>query len=159
MASLNKVSLLGTLGKNPELYRFSSGASKVSFSVATNDSFTNKEGLKVEVTDWHNVAVFGKIAEEAEKYLRKGSNVYLEGRFRTRSWEDNGVKKYFSEIEVRDYSGKLVRLHSNSDQPAVITQEGSSNNFNYATDSNSPTTKKDETTLPPADEVDDDLPF
>ncbi|MGB0930387.1 MAG: hypothetical protein ACPGVB_06410, partial [Chitinophagales bacterium] len=68
-------------------------------------------------------------------------------------------KKYFSEIEVRDYSGKLMILHSNSDQPAVITQEGNHKTFNDSTDSTKPTTNKEESNLPPADEVDDDLPF
>ncbi len=159
MATLNKVTLLGNLGKDPETYTFSSGSKKVSFSLATKDGYKNKEGQWIEETEWHNISVFGKLAEIAEKYLRKGSKIYLEGRCRTRSWEDsNGVKKYRMEIEVRDRSGKMVFVGGRADQAAVITQEGSSSNFSTTNVSNTPTVN-DTPPPPPADEVDDDLPF
>ncbi|MEZ4886861.1 MAG: single-stranded DNA-binding protein [Chitinophagales bacterium] len=159
MASLNKVTLLGNLGKTPEIYRFSSGTLKASFSMATTDGYKNKEGQWIEETEWHNVSVYGKLAEVAEKYLHKGSKLYLEGIIRTRSWEDSsGVKKYRTEIEVRDKSGKIVLVGSRPDQSAVITKEGSSNNFSSTNVSNTPAV--DNTPPPPpADEVDDDLPF
>ncbi|MGB1242804.1 MAG: single-stranded DNA-binding protein, partial [Chitinophagales bacterium] len=99
------------------------------------------------------------LAEIAEKYLRKGSKIYLEGRCRTRSWEDSsGVKKYRTEIEVRDRSGKMVFVGGRADQAAVVTQEGSSNNFSTTNVSSAPIVNNTPAP-PPADEVDDDLPF
>lgn len=159
MATLNKVTLLGNLGKDPETYTFSSGSKKVSFSIATTSGYKNKENQWIEETEWHNISVFGRLAEIAEKYLRKGSKIYLEGRCRTRSWEDSsGVKKYRTEIEVRDRSGKMVFVGGRADQAAVVTQEGSSNNFSTTNVSNAPTVNNTPPP-PPADEVDDDLPF
>ncbi|MFK7903716.1 MAG: single-stranded DNA-binding protein [Chitinophagales bacterium] len=159
MATLNKVTLLGNLGKAPETYTFSSGSKKVSFSVATKDGYKNKEGQWIEETEWHNVSIYGRVAEIAEKYLRKGSKVYLEGRCRTRSWEDSsGVKKYRTEIEVRDRTGKIVLLGGRPDQAAVITKEGSSNSFSTTNVSSAPVANNTPAP-PPADEVDDDLPF
>ena len=100
MSSLNKVMLIGRLGKDPEAYHFGSGRLKVSFPLATSDSYTNKEGVKVEETEWHNVVMWSKQAEIAEKYLRKGKLVFIEGRIKTRTWDDKGIKRYATEIEA-----------------------------------------------------------
>ena len=101
MSSLNKVMLIGRLGKDPEAYHFDSGRIKVSFPLATSDSYTNKEGVKVEETEWHNVVMWGKQAEIAEKYLRKGKLVFIEGRIKTRTWDDkDGNKRYTTEVEA-----------------------------------------------------------
>lgn len=105
MSSLNKVMLIGRLGKDPEAYHFGSGRLKVSFPLATSDSYTNKEGVKVEETEWHNVVMWSKQAEIAEKYLRKGKLVFIEGRIKTRTWDDkDGNKRYTTEIEAATFT-------------------------------------------------------
>src|SRR3954469_16536194 len=100
MGSLNKVMLIGNLGKDPEVRAIPSGAKVANFSIATTDSYTDKNtGQKVEKTEWHNIVMWRGLAEVAEKYLRKGSQVYIEGRLQTRSWDDQtGQKRYTTEI-------------------------------------------------------------
>jgi len=103
MGSLNKVMLIGRLGKDPEVRYFDSGAVKVSFPLATSDSYNDRDGNKVENTEWHNIVVWRKgLTTVAEKYCQKGREVYIEGRIKTRSWDDqNGQKKYMTEIEAQ----------------------------------------------------------
>jgi single-strand DNA-binding protein len=98
--SVNKVILVGRLGKDPELRSIPSGTSVAKFSLATDDRFTDKAGEKQERTEWHNIVVWGKLAEICGQYLRKGRLVYIEGSIRTDSWDDKetGVKKYRTEI-------------------------------------------------------------
>ena len=98
--SVNKVILVGRLGKDPELRSIPSGTSVAKFSIATDDRFTDKAGEKQERTEWHNIVVWGKLAEICGQYLRKGKLVYIEGSIRTDSWDDKetGVKKYRTEI-------------------------------------------------------------
>jgi single-strand DNA-binding protein len=98
--SVNKVILVGRLGKDPELRSIPSGTSVAKFSLATDDRFTDKAGEKQERTEWHNIVVWGKLAEICGQYLRKGKLVYIEGSIRTDSWDDKetGVKKYRTEI-------------------------------------------------------------
>lgn len=99
MAGVNKVILLGNLGKDPEIRTLESGARLARISIATNEYFKNKSGETVERTEWHNVVLWYQKAELAEKYLRKGSQVYVEGRIRTRQWDDkDGNKRYTTEI-------------------------------------------------------------
>ncbi len=94
---VNKVILVGHLGKDPEVQNFENGLKKANFSLATTDNFKNKEG--VQHTEWHNIVVWSKLAEIAEKWLKKGSLIFLEGRIRTRQWEDKeGNKRYTTEI-------------------------------------------------------------
>ncbi|MGA1354819.1 MAG: single-stranded DNA-binding protein, partial [Candidatus Limnocylindrus sp.] len=91
MSSVNKVILVGTLGKDPEVRRLNSGDSVANFNLATSESWNDKQsGERKEKTEWHRVVVFGKLAEIVEKYLRKGSKVYLEGQLQTRKWEQDG---------------------------------------------------------------------
>lgn len=99
MAGLNKVILIGNLGKDPEVRTIDSGVKVASFPLATTESYKNKAGEKVETTEWHNIVVWRGLAEIAEKYLHKGKKAYIEGRIRTRSYNDkDGVKKYITEI-------------------------------------------------------------
>jgi single-strand DNA-binding protein len=101
MTGLNKVFLIGHLGKDPETFVFENGTKKVSFSLATNETFKNKDGEKTEKTEWHNIIMYRGLAEIAEQYLKKGSRVYLEGSLRYRNYEDkDGKKVYVSEIEA-----------------------------------------------------------
>jgi single-strand DNA-binding protein len=99
MASVNKVILIGNLGKDPETRYLPSGDAVTNISVATTDTWKDKSGEKQEHTEWHRVAFFGKVAEIAGEYLKKGSPVYVEGRIRTRKWQDKeGNDKYSTEI-------------------------------------------------------------
>ena len=99
MASVNKVILIGNLGKDPEVRYLPSGDAVTNISVATTDTWKDKSGEKQEHTEWHRIAFFGKTAEIAGEYLKKGSPVYVEGRIRTRKWQDKeGQERYSTEI-------------------------------------------------------------
>jgi single-strand DNA-binding protein len=95
---LNKATIIGNLTRDPELKALPSGMSVASFSVATNRVWRDKEGKKQESADFHNIVVFGRQAETVNQYLKKGSQVLIEGRIQTRSWEKDGEKKYRTEI-------------------------------------------------------------
>lgn len=97
----NSVQLIGRLGKDPEVKVFND-KKKASFSVATSDSYKNQKGEKIEETQWHNVVIWGKLAEIAEKYLKKGAEVAVEGRLIHRVYETNGEKRFITEINVND---------------------------------------------------------
>jgi len=99
----NKVQLIGNLGKSPEVKTLDGGRKLAKFTLATNDSYRNAKGEKVEETQWHNLVAWGKIAEIVEKYLDKGKEVAIEGKLLNRSYTDkDGVKKYFTEIQVNE---------------------------------------------------------
>ncbi len=99
MAGINKVIFVGNLGKDPEIRSLDNGVKVASFSLATSESYKNKEGQRVEQTEWHNIVMWRGLAEVAEKYLKKGAQIYLEGKIRTRSWDDKeGNKRYTTEI-------------------------------------------------------------
>lgn len=99
----NSVQLIGRLGKDPEVKTFGE-RKKASFSVATSDSYKNAKGEKVEDTQWHNVVIWGKLADVAEKYLKKGEEVVIEGRLEHRDYEtDKGEKRYITEVVVNDF--------------------------------------------------------
>ena len=103
MASINKVILVGNLGQDPEVKQMPNGGAVTNISIATTESWKDKAtGEKRENTEWHRVVFFNRLAEVAGQYLRKGSQVYVEGNLRTNSWEDNGVKKYSTEIVARE---------------------------------------------------------
>ena len=99
MASLNKVMLIGNLGKDPEVRYTTSGTAVASFSVATSEKYKNKSGEWEEKTEWHNVTLWARLAEIAGEYLSKGKTVYIEGRLQTRKWQDrDGKDRYTTEI-------------------------------------------------------------
>ena len=105
MASVNKVILIGNLGKDPEVKKFDSGIKNASFSLATTEKFKNKTGEMVSNTEWHNIVVWGALSDVAEKYLKKGSQIYLEGKIKTSSWEDkSGAKRYKTEIYADSFT-------------------------------------------------------
>ena len=99
MASINKVILIGNLGRDPELRYTQSGQAVANFSLATTDRFSNREGDRQERTEWHRITVWGKTAENCAQYLNKGRSVYVEGRLQTREWEDKeGQKRRTTEV-------------------------------------------------------------
>lgn len=111
--SLNKVTLIGNLGADPEVRRLNSGDPVVNLSIATSDVWKDKHtGERQERTEWHRVVIFNeRICEVAEKYLKKGSKIYLEGKLQTRKWTDqSGVDKYTTEVVLQRFNGELLML-------------------------------------------------
>jgi single-strand DNA-binding protein len=100
MGSVNKVVLVGNLGRDAELKYTPGGAAVASFNMATTDVFKDREGNRKEQTEWHRITVWGRTAESLAEYLKKGKQVYVEGRINTRSWEKDGEKKYSTEIKA-----------------------------------------------------------
>lgn len=107
---VNKVILVATCGQDPEVRYLPNGNAVTNLSLATSEQWTDKQtGQKVEKTEWHRVSMFGKVAEIAGEYLRKGSQVYIEGKLQTREWEKDGIKRYTTEIVV-DMQGTMQLL-------------------------------------------------
>jgi single-strand DNA-binding protein len=98
MASVNKVILVGNLGRDPEVRYMPNGEAVCNFSIATTENWKDKSGVKQEKTEWHNIVMYRKLAEIAGEYLKKGRPVYVEGRLQTRKWEKDGVTRYTTEI-------------------------------------------------------------
>lgn len=114
---VNKVIIVGTLGNDPEVKYSASGSAIANLSVATSEQWKDKQtGEKKEQTEWHRVVIFGKLAEVAGEYLRKGSQVYIEGQLRTRKWADsNGVERYTTEIVIPQIGGVMQMLGGKRD--------------------------------------------
>ena len=152
--SVNKVILLGNLGKDPDIRATSAGSRLASFSIATSTKYRNKETQQLEdKTEWHRVVVFNdKLADVCEKYLRKGSKVYVEGQLQTRKWTDNnGVDKYTTEVVIPNYSGVLTMLDSRAQ--STISDDNSSQIDSAADEALG---GSDNST---AEQLDDDIPF
>src|SRR5690242_12462 len=112
MAGLNKAQLIGRLGKDPEVRNFDGGGVNCTFSVATSETWKDKQtGEKKERTEWHNIVIWGKLAEIAGKYLHKGDQVYISGPIRTRVWEKDNVKRYITEI----FADEMLMLTTKKD--------------------------------------------
>lgn len=123
MKGVNKVIIIGTLGKDPEVRSTAAGSSVTNISVATSESWKSKEtGNKEEKTEWHSVVFFGKLAEIAGQYLKKGSKVYIEGKLQTRKWQDqSGNDRYSTDIVVDGFNGQMQML---GDKPEGQQQGG-----------------------------------
>ena len=121
---VNKVILVATCGQDPEVRYLPNGNAVTNLSLATSEQWTDKQtGQKVEKTEWHRVSMFGKVAEIAGEYLRKGSQVYIEGKLQTREWEKDGIKRYTTEIVV-DMQGTMQLLGG---RPQGDQQQGGNN--------------------------------
>ena len=122
--SINKVILVGNVGKDPEVKHLDSSLSVAHFTLATSDNYTNKSGEKVTTTEWHNIVCWRSLASLAENYIRKGSQIYLEGKIRTRSYDGpDGTKKYITEINA----DTIQLLGKKSDgQSSEVTKTGES---------------------------------
>lgn len=140
---LNKVTLIGRAGKDPQVNTTSNNNKVASFSIATSEKYKDKEGNTKETTEWHNVVIWGKLAEISEKYVKKGSLLYVEGKLTTRSYEKDGVTKYTTEIVVNEMKMlEYKKEGTQSNEPPLPTEP--------------PQTQKTET-LPQIE--DEDLPF
>ena len=116
--SVNKVILIGNLGRDPEVRRMNSGDSVVSFSIATTESWKDKQsGERRDKTEWHNIVIFNEnLGRVAEQYCKKGSKVYIEGSIQTRKWTDqSGVEKFSTEIVLQKFRGELTMLDGRGD--------------------------------------------
>lgn len=101
--SVNKVTLVGTLGRDPEVKQMPNGNTVANLSLATDESYNDKQtGQKIEAVEWHRITIYGKLAEIVQQYLKKGSRAYFEGKLKTREWEKDGVKRYTTEIVAND---------------------------------------------------------
>jgi len=122
--SLNKVMLIGHLGDEVKMHYFEGGNCIGRFPVATNESFSNRQtGEKVTTTEWHNVVVRNKLAELCEKFLSKGDRVFIEGKIKTRQWEQEGVKRYTTEIHALDMTFLTTKKDLSSSAPANTAHE------------------------------------
>ena len=126
MASINKAILVGRLGQAPELKTLPSGNSVCNFSIATSESWLDKNTKqKQEKTEWHRVTVYGKVADNCDKFLDKGSQVYVEGKITTRSWEtDKGEKRYSTEINANTVQFLSTNLEKNAALQAATDKAG-----------------------------------
>ncbi len=117
MAGVNKVILIGNLGKDPEIKYLDGNIARVSFSLATSESFKDKNGNRVEQTEWHNIVMWRALAETAEKILKKGTQVYIEGKLQTRQWNDkDGNKRNTTEVVAESFV-ILQRRDQNQQNP------------------------------------------
>lgn len=121
MSGVNKVILVGNVGKDPEVRYLEGGVAVARFPLATTESYKNREGQKVETTEWHNIVLWRGLAEVAEKFVRKGKQLYIEGRIRTRSYGEENNKKWFTEIVADSMTmlGGPRPENSSQEQPAV----------------------------------------
>lgn len=112
---VNKVILIGNVGADPDIRYLDGGVAVARFSLATTESYKNKNGERIDQTEWHNIVLWRGLAEVAEKYVKKGMRLYIEGRIRTRSWDDqNGVKRYTTEIQGDNMQMLSGKEHSAS---------------------------------------------
>jgi single-strand DNA-binding protein len=156
--SINKVILVGNLGKDPEVRRAPSGSPIVNLSIATSEQWRDKAtGEKREKTEWHRVVIFNEVlAKLAENYLKKGSKVYLEGQLQTRKYEQNGVEKYSTEIVVQNYRGEMALLDSrgSGDSSSISDSSGSDYDRGGSSGGHSAVSGGGR-----SDHLDDDVPF
>ena len=155
MSGVNKVILVGRLGKDPEVRNLENGASVANFTIATSESYKDKAtGEKKEVTEWHNIVLWRGLAEVAAKYLHKGDMIYVEGKLRTRSWEKEGVTRYTTEV-VGDNMTMLSPKREGSGGNQEYRPSAPPQNSGPADDLGSPSLRD----KPAADRGSDDLPF
>ncbi|WP_277060719.1 single-stranded DNA-binding protein [Rivihabitans pingtungensis] len=176
MASVNKVILVGNLGKDPEVRYMPNGDAVANFSIATTDTWKDKNGMRQERTEWHNISMYRRLAEIAGEYLKKGSSVYVEGRLQTRKWQDkNGQDRYTTEIicdQMQMLGGKNGGT-SNYDSTPSGGQQGNQGNYGrqtapqqddggYTRDDSPPpppVRRAPQQAAPRVEDMDDDIPF
>jgi len=147
--SVNKVILIGNLGRDPEVRTFQNGGKVCNFSIATSETWKDRNsGERQERTNWHNIAIFNEnLAQIAEQYLRKGSKVYVEGQLETRKWQDQaGNDRYTTEVVLRNFRGELTLLDGRSEN----------NNSNFSETASIDGESSDKVLT---NDIDDEIPF
>ncbi len=164
MASVNKVILVGNLGRDPEVRYMPNGEAVCNFSIATTDNWKDKNGQKQERTEWHNIVMYRKLAEIAGEYLKKGRPVYIEGRLQTRKWEKDGVTRYTTEI-IADQMQMLGGREGGSNTYEVMDEDQSSSSSGQNYSQAAPSAPRQAPAAKPAaassgfDDFEDDIPF
>lgn len=176
MASVNKVILVGNLGRDPEVRYMPNGDAVANYSIATTETWKDKNGMRQEKTEWHNIVMYRRLAEIAGEYLKKGSSVYVEGRLQTRKWQDkNGQDRYTTEIicdQMQMLGGKNGGT-SNYDSTPSGGQQGNQGNYGrqtapqqddggYTRDDSPPpppVRRAPQQAAPRVEDMDDDIPF
>jgi single-strand DNA-binding protein len=150
MASINKVILIGSLGRDPETRYMPNGEAATNFSMATSENWKDKQGQKQERTEWHNIVMYRKLAEIAGEYLKKGAPVYIEGKLQTRKWQDKeGNDRYTTEIIADQMQMLGGKTSANNDIPEDRPERNQAN----------PTYEKSEQAKSGFDDFEDDIPF
>ena len=147
--SVNKVILIGNLGRDPEIRTFQNGGKVCNFPIATSETWKDRNtGEKQERTNWHNISIFNEpLAQIAEQYLRKGSKVYIEGQLETRKWQDQGGNdRYTTEVVLRQYRGELTLLDSRNENSNSSNAENPGENDRSVE-------------ITSTDDIDDEIPF
>lgn len=165
---INKVILVGNLGRDPEIRTIESGAKVATFSIATTETYKDREGNKRENTEWHRIVAWRGLADIVERYVRKGTKVYIEGKLTTRSYEQDGVTKYLTEVVARemlllDSRGGGMDAPPPPMEPAGMSSASSGNQYSSAPQQNKPSdsqTTGSNTSFSTEEQTDeDDLPF
>lgn len=154
--SVNKVILVGNLGRDPEVRTMQSGDEVCNLSIATSESWKDKtSGERKEKTEWHRVVIFNQgLVKICKSYLKKGSKVYIEGQLETRSWEQDGQKKYSTEVVLRPYRGELTMLDSKGGGSSSF-QDNEPGGY----DQSAPRAAAAGGSSAPIDEMEDEIPF
>lgn len=160
MRGINKVILVGTCGRDPEVRYLPNGNAVTNVSLATSESWNDRQtGQKVEKTEWHRVVLFGKVAEIAGEYLRKGSQCYIEGKLKTREWEQDGIKRYVTEVHV-DINGTMQLLGGRPDnQGGGQQQQRQPQQQRQQPRQHQRQAPQQSQQAAPPDDFDDDIPF
>lgn len=144
---LNKVMLIGNVGQDPEIRVTASGDNVANLSIATSETWKDKQGQQQEKTEWHRVVIFGKLADIVSQYVVKGSKLYIEGKLQTRKWQDqSGQDRYSTEVVLTGFDGQMQMLDSKGSQSSAPQQS-------------SRLERAPEAPAAPADDFDDDIPF
>ena len=142
MSGVNKVILVGNVGKDPEIRNLEGGAKVAKFSLATSESYKKPDGTKVDTTEWHNIVLWRGLADVAERFVRKGSQIYVEGKIRSRTWDDkDGIKRYA--IDIVGESMTLLGRKQEDPNASAGTQEYSRTNMESPPVSSEPPTSDD----------------
>jgi single-strand DNA-binding protein len=158
--SVNKVILVGNLGKDPEVRRLNSGDAFVSFPIATSETWRDKQtGERKERTEWHNIVIFNEnLGKVAEQYLKKGAKVYIEGQMQTRNWEDqSGQKRYTTEVVLQRFRGELQMLDSRGGGGGADIEDRSGRGAEFG--SSGPMERNGRGGSKMKEELDDEIPF
>lgn len=158
---INKVTLVGRLGKDPEVRHFDNNSSVCNFTLATSETYTDREGQRIEQTEWHNLAIWKKgLVDVAEKYLKKGHLIFVEGKLRTRSWDDqSGNKRYTTEVVVDSFKMLERRDDGRAEGPTMSNDSQSAHDSHSNVVSNEPSSSGSSQRGPSNEDLSDDLPF
>lgn len=151
--AVNKVILIGNLGKDPEVRHLDNGRAVANFSLATSETYKNKNGERVTTTEWHNIVMWTPLAEIAEKYFRKGNQIYIEGKLQTRTYDDkDGVRRYVTEVVGQNFSFIGSKNEGGTEDNSLSSEEGNVSSYSSKTEAAGGSVNQQEAET-------DDLPF